>query len=110
MVGITPEIERAIADYICKLNEQIRVERVLLFGSRARGEALHESDIDLAIISPDFRDMPWIKRLEFLSILWNYGLPAECFGYTPEEFARRKDELGFVGEIHRWGKTVYQAD
>jgi len=77
-----------------------------LYHTATKADALYDSDIDLAVISPDFCDMPWVHRLEFLSILWDYGLPAECFGYTPDEFERRKGELGFVGEVHRWGGPV----
>lgn len=109
MVGITPEIESIVRDYADRLKEQIRVDRIIVFGSRARGEALNQSDVDVAVISPSFADMPWVRRLEFLSVNWRYNVPGECFGYTPEEFETRGDELGFVGEIQRHGRTMYLA-
>jgi hypothetical protein len=49
---------------------------------------------------------PLGRRLELLWGLWDYDVPGECFGYTPEEFDARKGELGFVGEIHRCGIPV----
>ena len=95
-----------LEDYVRRLQGRLSVDRVLLFGSRARGDGLHQSDVDLAVISPDFRGMPWPRRLELLWGLWDYDVPGECFGYTPEEFDARKGELGFVGEIHRHGIPI----
>lgn len=47
-------VERLIRDYVETLRQNnIRVARVILFGSHARGDADDESDIDVAIISPD---------------------------------------------------------
>ena len=40
--------------YAQRLRQRIRVERILLFGSYARGEALANSDLDLLVVSPDF--------------------------------------------------------
>lgn len=107
MVGTTPEIDAMIEDYIARLRQEIRIERVVLFGSRSRNEALVHSDIDLAVVSPDFETMPWVRRLEFLWMRWRYPAPAECFGYTPEEFANPR-KLTFLNEIHR-GKVLYPA-
>ena len=36
------------------ISGRVRVERVILFGSRARGEANEGSDVDLLVVSPDF--------------------------------------------------------
>ena len=42
------------------------VERVGLFGSRARGDHFERSDIDLAIEAPSMDDSDWVRiKLEF---------------------------------------------
>ena len=42
------------------------VERVWLFGSRARGDHFERSDIDLAIEAPSMDDSDWVRiKLEF---------------------------------------------
>lgn len=38
-----------------------------MIGSWARGDWLVDSDVDLVIISPDFRGVPRLKRLELLA-------------------------------------------
>ncbi len=82
-------------------------ERVILFGSAARGDADKDSDIDLAIIKE--------TRARFLDRLGTvYDLIAPDFAmdvlvYTPAEFARMRDEgNSFVEEIQRDGIVIYE--
>jgi len=43
-----------------------RIERVWLFGSRARGDAFERSDIDLAVEAPELPDDAWTRlHLDF---------------------------------------------
>ncbi|GAA5335322.1 MULTISPECIES: nucleotidyltransferase domain-containing protein [Thermus] len=79
----------------------------LLFGSRARGEALLESDYDLLVVSPAFRGMDYLDRL----LLLHRTLPLRHVDYvalTPEEWAARKGELGVVGEAAREGIVLLE--
>ena len=49
-----------------RLAEHPAVERVWLFGSRARGDNFDRSDIDLAIEAPTMDDDDWLKiKLDF---------------------------------------------
>ncbi|MBI4518010.1 MAG: nucleotidyltransferase domain-containing protein [Deltaproteobacteria bacterium] len=67
---------------------RIRPERLLLFGSWARGEQREESDIDLIVVSRDFARLGDLRRLETLGIAaGRAGVSVEAHGYTPEEFA-----------------------
>lgn len=59
-------MEKQIQNYhffqeLCKLPF---IEEIWLFGSRARGDALDRSDIDLAIVCPDATQDDWYKVLE----------------------------------------------
>ncbi len=47
------------------LSAQLEVEKVILFGSRARGDAEERSDIDLAIVAPTASPRQWLD-LTFL--------------------------------------------
>lgn len=52
---IPETIVRDIRQFIAELgNENIRIERAILFGSQVRGTATEWSDIDVALVSPDF--------------------------------------------------------
>ena len=57
---------RLIEDLAGRLAHHPAVERVWLFGSRARGDNLERSDIDLAIEAPSMRPYDWLKiKLDF---------------------------------------------
>jgi len=61
-------MNRNIADYkfIGKLKALPYVEEVWLFGSRARGDNMDRSDIDLAIICPKASDRDWLDLQEII--------------------------------------------
>ena len=42
-------IKKAVIEEICSLAQKYRIKRVILFGSRARGDYQRASDIDLAV-------------------------------------------------------------
>ena len=57
---------RLIEDLAGRLARHPAVERVWLFGSRARGDCFERSDIDLAIEAPAMAHHDWLKiRLDF---------------------------------------------
>ena len=55
----TVQLHPAIPDLVQQLSEEPSVQRVLLFGSRARGTARDRSDIDLAIDAPGASEQEW---------------------------------------------------
>jgi len=55
-----------IEKFLNLLKDNIEVEKVILFGSLVRGKQKRWSDIDLAVVSDNFREMDFHKRLVFL--------------------------------------------
>jgi hypothetical protein len=55
-----PRIRRFVADHLPRPKQLYEPELVLAFGSRARGDALEESDLDLIVVSARFRDTPFL--------------------------------------------------
>jgi predicted nucleotidyltransferase len=53
MAEIPVTIEHSLKDYLYELTQHYRLNRVILFGSMARGTFDQDSDIDLAIFSTD---------------------------------------------------------
>ncbi len=96
--------ERKIEGIIEKYKEELRklginVEKVILYGSYARGTFREDSDIDLAVISEDFKDLNLRERLEMLGLAAGRVLePIEALGYTWKEIELEKEE-GFIAEI-----------
>jgi predicted nucleotidyltransferase len=78
----------------------IRIDKIILFGSYAKGTANEYSDIDIAIISNDFKDMNVLRRLEFIGMALAKAKimdPVEIKAYTEDEF-ESKSEGTFVGD------------
>ncbi|WP_457613901.1 nucleotidyltransferase domain-containing protein [Methanocaldococcus sp.] len=53
--------DEKIREFINKLKEKFKPYKIILFGSRARGEYLEESDYDLIIVSDYFKGMPFLN-------------------------------------------------
>lgn len=76
-------IKRAI-EFVNDVSKEIRVEEVYVVGSRARGDYLDTSDIDLVIISRDFEGLNYKQRIDKLSKFSRAKI--EFFTFTPSEW------------------------
>lgn len=74
------------------------VQEAYLFGSRARGDSLKESDVDVVIVSAGFKKYDFFQRMVEVSKKWNGPEPLEALCYTPEEFSKKKNQIGIVKE------------
>ena len=50
MKFLDPDTESAVRDFLARIPADIKLERAILFGSRARGEHRPDSDADVALI------------------------------------------------------------
>jgi len=84
----------------------VRIQQVVLFGSRALGEADAWSDIDLAVISPDFARVSHRKIMDLLvEVALAVDPSVEIRPYTPREL-RDARPTNFLGHILAEGKVV----
>ena len=73
--------------------------KLVFFGSRARGDSLKESDYDIIVVSKKFEGIPFTERIKnVLKLLWEHGITedVDVICYTPEEFEKKKKQLGIV--------------
>lgn len=78
----------------------IKTKKMIIFGSYAKGRAKMHSDIDVVVISDDFKDMDLFKRLETIGIALARAKimePVEALGYTEEEY-NSEGEGTFIGD------------
>ena len=69
----------------------VRVSEPVVFGSHARGEATNESDIDVIVVSNDFRDKDIFQRARMIrdperETIERFRLPLDVVMMTPDEF------------------------
>ncbi len=92
MAKRTPELKRIVKRYRAQLEKMgIRPARILLYGSHAAGTAREGSDIDLIVISSDWKKYNHRERLEMLGIASARILePVQAQGFTPNEIKTKK--------------------
>jgi len=79
-----------------KIKKVFLIKKIILFGSRARGDNLKESDYDFLIVSDDFEKTKFIFRASELYDFWGESVDMEPLCYTVEEFKRKKKQFGIV--------------
>jgi predicted nucleotidyltransferase len=90
-----------------RIAEAVRPEKIILFGSWARGERGPHSDIDLLIIQESDLSRPQ-RYAQVRRLLWGMGVAMDILVYTPEEFARFQSVPGsFTHTVAREGKVLY---
>jgi uncharacterized protein len=81
-------------------------QRVILFGSHARGTASEHSDVDLLVILP-FEGKNFRKSLEILNHL-DSRLPIDLLARRPDDVQRRyNDGDPLIREALDHGKVIY---
>ena len=100
----TDPIHERIIEYCKRVNKEFKLRKVLLFGSRSRGDFYPHSDIDLLLVSDDFPH-DWFKRqarLHFLKLK-----KIEPIGYTTLEIEKMLVEGNmFITTVFREGKEI----
>ena len=86
------EIYERLRNISERLKREYNAEKVILFGSYARGEETIDSDVDILVVAPTKERM--IDRMASVSrIIRNLrnGLPISPIVLTSEEFRRKLD-------------------
>ena len=101
MAKIPSEIIDLIQNFIALVKDDIEIEKVILFGSYAKGTYNLESDIDLAIISPDFKEEDCIDNMAMLLYKANVlKADIQTIPFSIEEYEEPK---GIMEEILKTG-------
>ncbi len=83
-------------------------ERIILFGSYARGDANEQSDVDLLVVMPDGTDRRQ-TAIAILGALGGLGVAKDVVVTTLDEIARRGDLVGTVlRPALREGRILYE--
>lgn len=86
MVEIAVSIQPSLQRFVERLLQQRRIEAVYLYGSQAQGTHTAWSDIDVAVVSPDFADNLFEARLWLLRLAAEIDDRIEPAPFTPEDF------------------------
>ena len=108
MIDVTEDV---LSDMVQAIVREVAPERIYLFGSRARGEARQDSDVDLLIVvsepfGPEHSRFQEINRV--YRALSSFRIPNDVLLYSSDEFAKWSQSLNHVvGRCSRDGKLLY---
>ena len=96
-------VPRPLKSFVHRVLSEFGPAQVILFGSRARGDAHPNSDYDLIVVSVAFKCIRFYDRhVRIYTLLpWNIDVDVICL--TPEEFEARSKSLSIIAEAAREG-------
>lgn len=106
MGSSTDGLVRRLSRFRRKIESRYAIETVILFGSRARGRTRRFSDVDLIMVSPQFRRKNIAARASQLYLEWGIDLPVDSLCYTAEEFKALSRRPSLVREALREGNSI----
>ena len=98
-----------IEQFARRIAEDFHPERIILFGSHARGDAVPDSDVDLLVIMPLNGKSPHHHAAQ-IYLKCRSPFPVDILVRTREEFEhRQRTRDWFIREIAREGIILYAA-
>ena|SRR3989344_3389775 len=100
-------LESDIAKLVAIL-KTLRPEKIMIFGSAARGEVGEWSDLDVIVIKKTTE--PFIRRLRNAPSLLSLSRSCDLLIYTPQEFSKLvKTQSPFVKNILKENRVLYET-
>ena len=97
-----------LAEIVRRVVEAVDPDKIILFGSQARGDAQEHSDLDLMIVKAS--DLPRHRRTAPIhKALWSIDIPTDILWYTPEEIDEWSEVRQHVAtQATRQSRTLYE--
>ncbi len=102
----TREIIEKIKEFREKTSKELKIDKIIVFGSLVSGDFGKDSDIDLIVVSDSFRGKKMFKRGIGLHKNWNLDYPVDFICLTPEEFSRKSRQVSIVSQALKDGLVL----
>jgi uncharacterized protein len=90
---MTDQAQRVINKIVNRIARKFDPDKIILFGSYARGEDTRDSDIDLLVIMAT-ESSNRQKMVEIYKAIGAVGIPKDILVYTPAQVRRYKNVAG----------------
>lgn len=102
------KIKKALKELLKESN--FRIDKIILFGSYAKGKEKRDSDIDIIVVSKDFRNKDIFEIVNLMKDLhWKLVEktmePFDIMYYSDEEWERGNSLI--INAAKREGKVIY---
>lgn len=106
--GFGVPVAQRLPEAIRRIVEALHPEKIILFGSYARGNPTPDSDVDLLVILET--DLPVTERfLAVSNLLYPRPFPLDVIVKTPQEIERAMHKGdNFIREIVSQGRVLYE--
>lgn len=101
---ITSSISKIVREYGNVVAQSIPVDKIIVFGSQAKGKAGDESDIDVCVVSPKFGKDWFEESLTLDRLTDNISTKIEAHPMSPRDLENKYDTL--ASEIRKYGIDV----
>ena len=95
-MGKKEDIIKALKNFVKDANRDFKINKIIFFGSRTGKKYSKDSDIDLIIVSEDFRGLDFFTRVSKMYKYWNLDYAVDFLCYTPEEFKILRKRISIV--------------
>jgi len=110
VLELTPIADPRLAEVVRRLVEAYHPDRIYLFGSRARGDAGHDSDYDLLLVVPDDAASDRSRSRLAYENLWDTGTAADVLVVKRGLFESRLHlPASLPATVIREGKLLHAA-
>jgi predicted nucleotidyltransferase len=90
------------------LAREVEPDRIILFGSRAKGNCKELSDYDICILKTGITNRRQLAK-QIYCLLYDLNIPFDIIVETPERFKRLKNNRFMIyREIAKHGQVIYE--
>ena len=109
MIAVT---EAILDEMVAAIVQEIEPEQIYLFGSRARGDARLDSDVDLLIVEQEpfgSGHSRWKEIARIRRMLSPFRIPKDILLYSTDEMAKWQHSMNhIISRSLREGKLLYE--
>jgi predicted nucleotidyltransferase len=108
MVKVKNSVKKSIVRTIEYLQDRISITEVILFGSYASGTPHKYSDIDIAVVSPDFENKDVSFKADIFSkAKINCSIDVDIHPFT-DKARKNARPTNFMGHILKTGTVIFK--
>ena len=101
--------ESLLQKIVRRLLEVSRPDRIILFGSAARGQMTRDSDIDLLVLEASPKE-PRRQTVRLRNALRGLGYPFDVMVMATDRFEETKEIIGGLAyPANKYGRVIYEA-
>lgn len=100
------QIQNSLKIFKRRITHRFQPEKIILFGSYARGAANEYSDVDVVVVAKKFSTIPFSKRLDVVyPLIRDLSPDFHIFSYTPREY-NTMSQLLTISEVKTSGVVI----